>query len=101
MNRTQLINFILNYSFQPDFLTHKHKEDILKIIVDNNETHSILVSMNKKNTDIDLEQLTDNSINQICDIILLLILLICLFLQLALFILSWWSINVCPCFNPK
>ncbi len=39
------------------------------MILDNNEIHSILVSMNKKNTDIDLEQLMDHSITQIFDII--------------------------------
>ena len=68
MNRTQLINFILNYSFQPDFLTHKHKEDILKVIVDNNETHSVL-DKHKRDTDIDLNQLSDNSIKLIADIV--------------------------------
>jgi hypothetical protein len=69
MNRQQQINFILQYAIQASFLTHQNKKDIRTIILDNNETHSILVSMNKKNTDIDLEQLTDNSINQIFDII--------------------------------
>ena len=70
MNRTQLINFILNYSFQPDFLTHKHKalEDILKVIVDSNETHSIL-DKHKRDTDIDLNQLSDKSIKLIADIV--------------------------------
>jgi hypothetical protein len=68
MNRTQLINFILNYSFQPDFLTHKHKEDILKVIVDNDETHSIL-DKHKRDTDIDLNQLSDNSIKLIAAIV--------------------------------
>ena len=68
MNRTQLINFILNYSFQPDFLTYKHKEDILKVIVDNNETQSIL-DKHKRDTDIDLNQLSDNSIKLIADIV--------------------------------
>ena len=54
--------------FKQVFNLSKQK-DIRSIIVDNNETHSILVSMNKKNTDIDLEQLTDHSINQIFEII--------------------------------
>jgi hypothetical protein len=63
------INFILQYAIQASFLTYQNKKDIRSIIVDNNETHSILVSMNKKNTDIDLEQLTDHSINQIFEII--------------------------------
>jgi len=69
MNRRQQINFILQYAIQASFLTYQNKKDILSIILDNNETHSILVSMNKKNTDIDLEQLTDHSINQIIEII--------------------------------
>ena len=69
MNRRQQINFILQYAIQASFLTYQNKKDIRNIIVDNNETHSILVSMNKKNTDIDLEQLTDHSINQIFEII--------------------------------
>ena len=69
MNRQQQINFILQYAIQASFLTYQNKKDIRTIILDNNETQSILVSMNNKNTDIDLEQLTDNSINQICDII--------------------------------
>ena len=69
MNRRQQINFILQYAIQASFLTYQNKKDIRSIIVDNKETHSILVSMNKKNTDIDLEQLTDHSINQIFEII--------------------------------
>ena len=69
MNRRQQINFILQYAIQESFLTYQNKKDIRSIIVDNNEIHSILVSMNKKNTDIDLEQLTDHSINQIFEII--------------------------------
>jgi phage terminase large subunit-like protein len=69
MNRRQKINFILQYAIQASFLTYQNKKDIRSIIVDNNETHSILDSMNKKNTDIDLEQLTDHSINQIFEII--------------------------------
>ena len=69
MNRRQQINFILQYAIQASFLTYQNKKDIRSIIVDNNETHSILDSMNKKNTDIDLEQLTDHSINQIFEII--------------------------------
>ena len=69
MNRRQQINFILQYAIQASFLTYQNKKDIRSIIVDNNETHSILDSMNKKNTDIDLDQLTDHSINQIFEII--------------------------------
>ena len=69
MNRQQQINFILQYAIQANFLTHQNKKDIRTIILDNNETHAVLVSMNQKKTDIDLEQLTYNSINQIFDII--------------------------------
>ena len=69
MNRRQQINFILKYAIQASFLTYQNKKDIRSVILDNNEKHSILVSMNKKNTDIDLEQLTDHSINQIFEII--------------------------------
>ena len=54
---------------QASFLTHQNKKDIRSVILDNNETHAVLVSMNNKNTDIDLEQLADNSINQVFDII--------------------------------
>ena len=59
----------LSSLFDEAYITYQNKKDIRSIIVDNNETHSILVSMNKKNTDIDLEQLKDHSINQIFEII--------------------------------
>ena len=48
MNRQQQINFILQYAIQASFLTHQNKKDIRNLIVDNNETHSVLVSINKK-----------------------------------------------------
>jgi hypothetical protein len=50
MNRRQQINFILQYPTQQVFKLTKTKKtsDCRSIIVDNNETHSILFSTNKK-----------------------------------------------------
>ena len=58
-------NYIIQYS---SFLDTKNKKDILKVIQINNQESSILNSR-RKDIDIDLDIVNEESINQIYDIV--------------------------------
>jgi len=58
-------NYIIQYSH---FLDTKNKKDILKVIQINNQESSILNSR-RKDIDIDLDIVNEESINQIYDIV--------------------------------
>jgi hypothetical protein len=65
MNKNQMQNYIIQYS---SFLDTKNKKDILKVIQINNQESSILNSR-RKDIDIDLDTVNEESINQIYDIV--------------------------------
>ena len=65
MNKNQMQNYIIQYS---NFLDTKNKKDILKVIQINNQESSILNSR-RKDIDIDLDIVNEESINQIYDIV--------------------------------
>jgi hypothetical protein len=65
MNRNQMQNYILQYS---SFLDIQNKRDIFQIIQINNQESSILNSR-RKDIDIDLDIVNEESINQIYDIV--------------------------------
>jgi hypothetical protein len=65
MNKNQMQNYIIQYSH---FLDTKNKKDILKVIQINNQESSILNSK-RKDIDIDLDIVNEESINQIYDIV--------------------------------
>ena len=65
MNKNQMQNYIIQYSH---FLDTKNKKDILKVIQINNQESSILNSR-RKDIDIDLDTVNEESINQVYDIV--------------------------------